>query len=82
MIDLAMHNRISAATVARLVKIKEYNARINEMRLRGTKKTTAGAKNLCGRCQWDSLHVCSRLPIQTTQGNALCSFFHKKEERP
>jgi hypothetical protein len=79
---LPSQNIISAATVARLVKIKEYTARINAMQLRGSKKTTAGARSLCNRCQWDLMDVCSRLPLQTTQGNALCSFFHKKEERP
>ncbi len=78
---LPMHCRISAATVARLVKIKEYKERIDAMELRGSKKTTTEAKNFCISCRWDSLHFCSRLPMQNAQGNALCSFFRKKEKK-
>lgn len=79
MTDLKKHNRISAATVARLVKIKEYNARIDVMEMRGTKESTYRTRKFCNRCQWDSMQVCSRLPVISMLGRPTCTFFHKKE---
>lgn len=80
--DLPNNCRISAATVARLVKIKEYKARLGKLGLRGTEKSVASKVNFCKRCQWDSMHVCSRLPWLSALGKLECSFFYKKEKKP
>lgn len=73
---------ISAKTVARLVKIKEYKAKLSKLGLRGTEKSVIKKINFCNRCQWDSMHVCSRLPWLDALGKLECAFFHKKEKKP
>ncbi len=79
MIDLKKHNRISAATVARLVRIREHDASIDMMKRRGEGADTYRIRKFCDRCQWDSMHICSRLPLRSALGRPTCTFFHKKE---
>ena len=78
MTNLKKCNVISAATVARLVKIKEYNNRRREEREQLQNEEYFEAKNPCKDCR---LEKYCRQPVDVSEKRN-CVFFHSYDEDP